>query len=429
MPLDGNDHDVTCRSIGLMTVQQHPVDESQEKLSVEVFISRQPVIDGEMRVSGYRVAHAILEAEDFLGPNDRSAARLLGDVLSTVGLEDLVGSSCAHVMVSAELLLTVGIPPVHPDRLILRLTHETATDPRLTRTLEELSSRGYALALEATPGRVFDRVALDLFSTVEVDFSVWDEFDASALVPQITAARCSPLAEGLRYYTEFELAKALGFELFTGPFFDAPHVTSARQVPAGDLSTLASLARLHGDASIDELEQVISHDLGLSVKLLRYINSAYFGMRSTISSIRQAVMMLGSREVSRWALLSALTGGPTAPPELLVMALTRAHMCEQLGAKNREPVGDGLFMIGLLSLADALLALPLETIIAQLPLADYVAQALLWRAGPAGSILDAAIAFERGNFDAEGLRPHRQTVASAYRESLRTARETVSRLS
>jgi EAL and modified HD-GYP domain-containing signal transduction protein len=111
------------------------------------------------------------------------------------------------------------------------------------------------------------------------------------------------------------------------------------------------------------------------------------------------------------------------------MALTRAHMCEQLGAKNREPVGDGLFMIGLLSLADALLALPLETIIAQLPLADYVAQALLWRAGPAGSILDAAIAFERGNFDAEGLRPHRQTVASAYRESLRTARETVSRLS
>jgi EAL and modified HD-GYP domain-containing signal transduction protein len=411
-----------------MAIQQHPVDESQDELSAEVFISRQPVIDGDMRVSGYRVAYAILEAGDFLAPNDRSAARLFGDVLSTVGLEDLVGSSRAHLTVSAEMLLTVGIPPVHPDRVILRVTHETATDPRLTRTLEELSSRGYALALQAAPGHEFDRESLDVFSTVEVDFSVWDEFDASALVPQIAAAHCTPLAAGLHYYTEFELAKALGFKLFTGPFFDSPHVTSGRQVPAGDLGTLTSLARLQGDASIDELEQVIRHDLGLSVKLLRYINSAYFGTRGEISSIRQAVMMLGSREVSRWALLSALTGGPTAPRELLVMALTRARMCEQLGAGNSESVGDDLFMIGLLSLADALLTLPLETIVAQLPLADHVAQALLWRAGPAGSILDAAIAFEHGDFDAEGLRPYRPAAAFAYRESLRSARETVSRL-
>ena len=413
----------------LMAVDEIDVGEAHEDVSHDVLISCQPVIDREMRVSGYRVAYAALEADDLLARDDRSEARLLSDVLCTVGLEDLIGSSRAHLMVSAELLLTVEIPPVHPDRAVLRMSHETATDPRLTATLEGLASRGYALALHAAPGRGCEHTPLDVFGVVEVDFSVWDEFEASALVPQIVAAGCTPLADGLRYYTEFEVAKALGFELFTGPFFTSPRVTSGRQVPAGDLSTVATLARLSGDAPIDELEQVIGRDLGLSVKLLRYINSAYFGMRSKISSIRQAMMMLGSREVSRWALLTALSGGPTTSRELTVMALTRAHMCEQLGTADGEADGDELFLIGLLSLADALLDLPLEVVVAELPLADHVVQALLWRAGPAGSILDAAIAFERGEFEAESLRLHRRTAGVAYCESLRGARETVLRLS
>jgi EAL and modified HD-GYP domain-containing signal transduction protein len=411
-----------------MVPQQLPVDESHEGPGVDVFISRQPVIDGDMRVMGYQVAYAALEAGDLLVPGDRSASRLLGDVLSTVGLEDLVGSSCAHLMVSAELLLTVGIPPVPPDRVILRVSHQTAIDPRLPPTLEALACRGYALALHNAPGPGFDRALLDVFSTVEIDFSVWDELDAAAVVPGIVAAQGTPLAAGLLNYGEFEMAKALGFQQFTGPFFASPHVTSGRQVPVGNLTTLASLARLRGDASIEELEEVIDHDLGLSVKLLRYINSAYFGVRSEIASIRQAVMMLGSRQVARWALLTALTGGPTTPRELSVMALTRARMCEQLGAEDGGG-GEKLFMIGLLSLADALLDLPLETIVAELPLADDVAQALLWRAGPAGNILDATVAFERGDFDAEGLRPYRSAAAVEYRESLRRARETLSRLS
>ncbi|MGO9902676.1 MAG: EAL and HDOD domain-containing protein [Solirubrobacteraceae bacterium] len=411
-----------------MAVAQLQIDGSQEGQGVDVLISRQAVLDRELGVRGYRVAYATLVAGDFLIPNDRSASRLLADVFSAVGLDDLVGASRAHLAVSAELLLTVGIPPVPPDRVILRVDHETATDPRLARTLGALASHGYALALNAPPGFGFDPALLEVFSMVEVDFLVWDDLDAVAAVPRIVAAQCTPLAAGLLDYSEFELAKALGFDLFTGSFFASPHVTSGRQVPVGDLSTLAALAQLNGEAPIEELEQVINHDLGLSVTLLRYINSAYFGMRSEIASIRQALMMLGSREVSRWALLTALTRGPTAPRELSVMALTRARMCEQLGAGNSQAGGDELFMIGLLSVADALLDLPLETIVAQLPLADDTAQALVWRAGPGGHILDAAIAFERGEFDADCLRPYRRAAGLEYRKSLRVARATVSRL-
>jgi EAL and modified HD-GYP domain-containing signal transduction protein len=148
-------------------------------------------------------------------------------------------------------------------------------------------------------------------------------------------------------------------------------------------------------------------------------------MRSQITSIKQAVMMLGSRGVSRWALMVALTGGPNTPRELSVMALTRARMCEILGMGYAELGADELFTVGLLSSADALLDRPLETIITELPLADEISSALLEKAGPAGRILDAVVAYELANFTAEAVQAHKAGVAMAYMDALRWAQETL----
>jgi c-di-GMP phosphodiesterase len=227
-------------------------------------------------------------------------------------------------------------------------------------------------------------------------------------------------------HADYGRANELGFRLFTGPFIATPRVSAMRQVPIDHISTLVALTELRGsEATIEALEAVINHDVGLSVKLLRYINSAYFGMRHKIGSIRQAVMMLGSHGVSRWALLVALTGGPSVPRELSVMALTRARMCELLGARYTDVEADELFTIGLLSVADALLDLPLEVIVSQLPLSDDVAAALLGYQGAAGSILDAVVTYERGEFEAPSVRTHRDGLAVAYRSALGWAQNTL----
>ena len=168
--------------------------------------------------------------------------------------------------------------------------------------------------------------------------------------------------------------------------------------------------------------------MGLSVKLLRYINSAYYRHAREITSIRQAVMMLGSRGVSRWALLVALTGGPSTPRELSVVGLTRARMCELLGADLGGVAGDQLFTVGLLSIADALLEVPLETIVEELPLADEVGAALLRRDGPAGTILKAVVSYEQGDFDVATLQSHTPRIASSYRDALGWAVETMGAL-
>jgi EAL and modified HD-GYP domain-containing signal transduction protein len=411
-------------TFGVMSANPLPLEPAEHEL--EVFISRQPVVDSELRVNGYRVAYATAEGEDIATPGEQSASRLFGDVLSVVGLQELVGARLAHLPVSSELLKTLGIPPIRPDRVMLRFDYATANDLELRPLLEGLANRGYSLALHDLPSPEFDSRLLDLFGTVEVDFSAWEEPEARQAAEVILAGWATPLAVGLGEHEDFERAKGLGFQMFSGPFFASPGRSAVPKIPGSGVGSLVSLARLQGDsAAIEELEQVINQDVGLSVKLLRYINSAYFGMRSNITSIRQAVMMLGGRGVSRWALMVALTGGPSTPRELAVMALTRARMCEILGMGQTEVSADELFTIGLLSSADALLDRPLETIVPELPLADEVSQALLQRAGPAGPILDAVLAYELANFGAESVQLHRTGVATAYMDALKWAQETI----
>jgi EAL and modified HD-GYP domain-containing signal transduction protein len=389
-----------------------------------VFISRQPVLDAKRRVTGYRVAYSTGGGGGTCA--DGGANRLFGDILSVVGLEELVGRALAHLPVSRSLLQTLGVPPVRPDQVVLRVAFEHASDPELRLILEALSARGYALSLYALPQLELEADLLGLFGIIEIDCSAWDDRAIILAVATIAGERATPLAVGLTSDAAYERAKLMGFTLFAGSFFSSPRMTEVRNVPVGALSTLGSVAQMQGKgATIEELVQVIDRDLGLNVKLLRYINSAYFSMRSKITSIRQAVMMLGARGVSRWAMMVALTGGTAAPLELSVMALTRARMCELLAAGRTDVGGDEMFTIGLLSLADALLDTPLDRVLEELPLAEEVAGALLDRSGPAGAILDAVVSYEIGSFASESVRAYGGSVASAYLEALRWARETV----
>ena len=209
-----------------------------------------------------------------------------------------------------KLLETVGLPPITPERAVLRIAYGAAADP----TLADAWSRGWprhgypARRSSDLPGPGFEEELLRCFSVVEVDFSTWDEVDAALALSRIAAAGRTPVADGLTHFSDFEVARALATESCSSQVVlhgaadqrraehPAPIVFSLRRWPASQAWV---------GASIEELEQVIDRDLGLSVRLLRYINSAYFGMRGEITSIRQAVMMLGSSGVTRWALLVA----------------------------------------------------------------------------------------------------------------------------
>jgi len=222
---------------------------------------------------------------------------------------------------------------------------------------------------------------------------------------------------------EVERCRALGFELFQGSFFAKPNLVRQRRVGTGGLASLRTLAEVaRPEASFEDLEQAISADVGLSLKLLRYINSAFFSLPRTVGSVHEALTLLGTATVRRWATVMALvevTAG--APEDLVELALQRAHMCEVLGGTPEGGHADALFTVGLFSVADALLDRPMEEVLDTLPFSDEIRDALVRHEGDKGELLERVMSYERGEFpDDPGAAV---SLPEAYADAVPWARE------
>ena len=120
-------------------------------------------------------------------------------------------------------------------------------------------------------------------------------------------------------------------------------------------------ARRGRRTSFEQLERVISEDPGLSLKLVKLANSAFFGGRHRAGTIRQALMTLGSVAVRRWATMMVLAGVSDRPSHLLELGLLRARLCELVAARTPGAEPDRAFTVGLFSVVDSLLGMRMPT--------------------------------------------------------------------
>jgi EAL and modified HD-GYP domain-containing signal transduction protein len=176
-------------------------------------------------------------------------------------------------------------------------------------------------------------------------------------------------------------------------------MVSGRGSRADQAATLTLLVQLSAAAtSVDDLERIVSSDLGLTLSVLHAVNSAAIALPNRITSIRQAIVLLGARAVHALAALLAMTELSDSPVELSRRALIRASMCEALARGTVAQHPDRYFTAGMLSMAGALLDLPLERIVAELPLSDDIAGALIEGTEPIGPILNSVISYEQAQF-------------------------------
>jgi len=196
------------------------------------------------------------------------------------------------------------------------------------------------------------------------------------------------------------LCKELGFDYFQGYFFCKPKIVEGHRAPENRITIINLLAKLQDpEVRIEELEELISHDLALAYRLLKYINSAAFAMRREINSIHHAIVMLGLNTIRSLANLMLMSNINDKPPELLVLAIIRARMCEKLALHVNKKMKDTFFTAGLFSVIDALMDSTMEDVISQLPLSTELNDALLEQKGIIGEALKCSIAFERADWN------------------------------
>jgi c-di-GMP phosphodiesterase len=387
----------------------------------EVAVVRQPIADERHGVIGYELVFGGERQSVDPATDAKTTSALLVDAFGDIGLELLSGRHPAWVSIARNFLVEIGPPPVRPDRAVLQIAAYPARDEVLA-ALQKLARSGYTLALDDFDGRADLDLLLDLCSIVKVRVSGRDDATLARIVGTPRAHGVLLVATGVSSAYDFDRCRALGFSYFQGDFFAKPRIVSHQVVGTGGNSSLRALGELSaGDAGFEDLERIISSDVGLSLKLLRYVNSAFFALPRNIASVREALSLLGARTVRRWATVMALSAASGAAHELVAIALHRGRMCEMLAGNAAPEERETLFTIGLFSVADGLMNMPMEGVLDSLPFSDEIRAALLRHEGPKGELLAAVVAYERGEFPTAPGGSDDVSLAGAYRAALEWA--------
>ncbi|MGZ4202412.1 MAG: EAL and HDOD domain-containing protein [Thermoleophilaceae bacterium] len=382
----------------------------------DVSVARQAIYDRDLGVFAY----------ELLFDSGAADASVVVNTFANMGLQDLVGGRSAAVIVSPSFLHDVGSLQLPAERLILELPHELHADEEAARAVHDLRIRGYTIALDDFVQSPSAEPMLQMADLVKFDAQELGQQGLWREAGQLGGRDgLKLLAKGVESHEELDFCRNLGFDYYQGQFLCKPQAVTKHTVPTNRLAKLALLAELNSpDTDFDALERLISLDVGLSYRFLRYINSAFFSLPHKIGSIRQALVLLGIASVRKWSTLLAMSDFADKPHELIVTALVRGKMCELAAASRPTREREEYFTVGMFSVIDALLDSPMDIVLASLPLSDEIKVALSHHQGPKGVVLQAVLNYERARFDdLKALAPPGMTAQDIYQWAISWARE------
>lgn len=367
----------------------------------EVFIGRQPIYDREMRVRAYELL--------FRSSNDNRATIVDGDEATNeviqgtfmdLGLDRIAGDKTVFINLTRNLLMSEAILAFPPARVVLEVLEDVEIDEELLASVRLLSQKGYRIALDDFVYREGPQPLLAVADIVKVDLAQLENGQLAEQVRELRRHSVQLLAEKVEDREQYAICRELGFEYFQGYYLCRPNVIHGRSIATNRLTVLQLINKLHQpDPDLRELEAHIANDVSLSYHLLRFINSAYYGLSRPVESIHRAVVYLGRDAVRHWVTLLALRSVKGKPSEVLPTALVRARMCQLLAQSAGFPQNDSFFTVGLFSTLEQILQAPMSDVLAQLPMSEEVNAALLRGEGPMGEALACAMAFEEESPD------------------------------
>lgn len=361
-------------------------------------MARQPIFDAEEKLVAYELL-ARRGALDTDEKQDDATSDIIEQIANLGGLGPITDNRPAFINLTREALLSEQYTVLPKGRVVYELLEHVAPDREVVRACKKLCAKGYRLALDDVVGLDAVRPLLEMAHLVKVDFALSDEDEQERMVHELTPLRKTLLAEKIETRAQFERAHQMGFHRFQGFFYEKPQIISRGDVSpsvAAYIRLLSEITRKTVD--FDAVESIFKGDLSLSTRLLRYLRT-HADLVSDVSSIKQAVVLLGEEPLRRWAAVLGVTVlGEDKPHQLVIQSLLRARFCEvmaePLGCKQQE---EEFFLLGLLSLLDTLTQRPLDDVLLGMPVSYDVRVGLLGGKTLMGRTLAMLRACERGD--------------------------------
>lgn len=392
------------------------------------FMARQPVFDRSLKVFGYELLfRSGLENFARIEDIDQASSVTIDNSLLW-GFDQLCEGKRALVNCTREVLTKRLVEVLPPRRTVVEVLEDIRPDKEVIEACRSLKGKGYSIALDDITTMAEVEPYLGIVEMVKVDFRLIDEWKREQLAEQLRRYQIVALAEKVETRQEYRDAIDMGYTLFQGFFFQRPELMKTQDIAplqAGSFRLLEAIQ--HAELDFWAVEQLVRTEPTLCLRLLHYLNSPLFAFGKDIVSVRHALSLLGEREIRKWLLVSlAAQLGKNKPEELVVWALTRSRFCELLSEKISGGL-DGSFLMGMLSAFPALLEVPLERVVASIPIETTIKAALLGGPGEYGDVLDVVTCYEAAEWRScdkrrRNVRLTEHTVSSCYLAALNWAR-------
>ncbi len=385
-----------------------------------IFIARQPIFDGDLNVQAYEL---LFRDEDVsvanISDGNMASSQVMINAFLELGIDTICDNKTSFVNLTRDFIVGRLPLPVSPNAVVIEILEDIVVDAELISALRDFSAKGFSLALDDYTFTDDKKPLFEVVDIVKIDIM---DCDRETLVTDVRALqKCNVklLAEKVETREDFELCKSLGFDYYQGYFISRPEIIKGQALKPSRVSLLEILTMLEDpNCDMRVLENLISQDVTISYKILRIINSSFFGFRRKIDSVKQAVVSLGLKAIRDWFVILALTNIDDKPRELIMLTLLRARMMQSLAEKtglNPDPC----FTTGLFSSIDAIMDQPMDEVLKELPLSSEIAVALTKKEGEVGELLALVLNYERGDWSQVADRGiSAEELSSTYLESM-----------
>ena len=404
---------------------------------MDTFVARQPIFDARNDVYAYELLYRKDAAKNYYDDSadpDLASKRTLINSFVEIGLDKLTGGRKAFVNFTEHLLLDGTHELLSPELLTVEILENIVPTSEILQACARIKNSGFQIALDDFVFTETSHAFFDYADIIKVDFLQTPLPDIAELVQTLHDRKTSGksekpiklLAEKIENKGIFNTALEMGFEYFQGYYFSKPVIVSGQSINPTMINRMRLLQiSMRPDFCFDDVADVVKHDVALSYRLLRFVNSANFGFRTVISNIQQALVVLGTTEVRKWmALICLIELNQDKTPELTRMSLIRARFLELVAlSTGNARRAETLYLLGMFSLMDAIMEMPMSEVFSQIHVDESVSGPLISKSGNDYELLHLIELYEQGDFDAaaaqaDALSLPESKLADAYMEAV-----------
>lgn len=360
----------------------------------EFFLARQPILDRNQNLIAYELLFRRLGTRPDNAADDlRGTASIIAHT-TELGMECVVGSAAGFFNVDYATVMSDIVSFLPCEKVVFEIPQTIKITAELIRRVSQMVAAGYKFALDdVITFSEYIMPLLPLIEFVKIDTSVMTRADLGALTSRFKDANKLLVAEKVETIEQFRNCADLGFDYYQGHYFAKPVILSGKKLTSSQASILQLLALIVKDADNGVLEHRIKKEASLFLSLLRLVNTPAMGVSKSISSISEALLVLGRRQLRQWLQIQLYMGPQSdtgAASPLLLLATTRGKFLELVARKLKpanKNIADTAFTVGTMSLLDTLFSQPMTIILEQIILGKEVREALLHRTGFYGDLL------------------------------------------